>query len=152
MAATRAADEESDADPENPLQRAAVAVLPVAAHAGEAGRWHLRDQGSALRDVLLRTEQQHAEDNEAATRARAHEARCQPADETDAGAGEEVRNGGHRSRPRSPPDVRPGGAKSVDHAADGRYAGFHVKILAPAFLQHKALEDRDQRARDRVGA
>ena len=51
--ADAATDRKADREPDQPAQRHAMAALAVIAHAGEAGRHHLREQRDALRNVLV---------------------------------------------------------------------------------------------------
>ncbi len=84
-----AANQEGRPERHEPRQRRAVAPLPIAPDAREAGWGRLRDQRHALRKVLLGSEQQHREHDETASRAHAQKTGCHAADQSDGDAGKE---------------------------------------------------------------
>jgi len=60
-----------------------MALLPVLPDAGKAGGRDLRGERDAVRDVLLRAEQEDREDDQPSARTDAEQTRGEPADEAD---------------------------------------------------------------------
>ena len=88
--ARRAADEEAQAEQDEPGERGAVTFPPIAADAGEAGREDLSDKRYALRRVLLGAEQENGKHDQAAPRADPEQPRGEAAGQSDRDATEKI--------------------------------------------------------------
>jgi hypothetical protein len=83
LGAGGAADQEPAAEQDDPHERSAMTLPPIAADARKAGREHLTDKRDPLGRVLLDPEEEYGKDNEAAARADPEKSRREAPDEAD---------------------------------------------------------------------